>query len=139
MENKLVKRFFNDGFSYNDFFNFFDSLEERDILALAASDSSTPKVWDRFTDDKTNEKVIQIGIPGFSKNELEISIEDDAIFIKGEIKNENAKKFYRNSVSYSISDSNIDSESINVSLDNGILEIRYKILPGKDPKRIEIK
>jgi HSP20 family protein len=131
MENKLVKKFFEDGFLNTRFFDFFDFLEE--------SNTSLLKTWDKFEDDKTGEKVVQIGIPGFNKDELEISTEEDTIFIKGEIKNENTKKFYKNSISYSISDSNVDIGSINASLDNGILEIRYKILPGKEPQKIEIK
>jgi HSP20 family molecular chaperone IbpA len=97
------------------------------------------KVWDKFTDEETGEKVLQIGLPGFNKEDIEIGLDGDAIFIRGEIKNEEAKKFYKSSVSYSTIDSNIDPESIKASLDNGILEIRYKTQLGKEPKKIEIQ
>ena len=147
MDNKLAKRsdfaqnfmqrFFEDDFWHDDFFNF---LEDRwNMPSLTPSKNFATKAYDKFVDEKTGEKVLQVGLPGFNKEDISIGLDGDTIFIKGEMKNEDAKKFYKNSISYSTVDSNIDSESINASLENGILEIRYKTQEGKEPKRIEIK
>ena len=124
--NSLMNRFLND-----DFWNF-NSIFTDDFPKLES---------DRYYDKDTNEYVISLSLPGFTKDDISVEIENDMLVIKGEIKNEKTKKFIsQNTFSYSYSTNNLDIDAIKASMENGILEIRSK--PVKElniSKKIAIK
>jgi HSP20 family protein len=94
--------------------------------------------------------VVDISVPGFSKEELKIDFTDGILMVEGEHKvesNEEKKNYSRKEFSkksfcrsFRIPD-NVTSE-IDAKLENGILSISLKkkeLPPKQEPKKIEIK
>ena len=132
--------------------NFFPSVKNDDLLNRFLNDDywslnsiftdDVPKLeTDRYYDKETDENVISLSLPGFTKEDISVEINKDMLVISGEIKNEKTKKFIsQNKFSYSYSTNNIDVEDIKASMENGILEIRSKPLKKFGiSKKIEIK
>ena len=132
--------------------NIFPSVKNDDLLNHFLNDDywslssifkdDMPKLEsDRYYDKDTNENVISLSLPGFTKEDISVEIDKDMLVIAGEIKNEKTKKFIsQNKFSYSYSTNNIDVDNINASMENGILEIRTKPLKKINlSKKIEIK
>jgi len=93
-----------------------------------------------FFDEETKEYVINVQAPGFKREEIEIETDPTGISINGEIKDEDVKKRIGSKrFSYKMKRLGIDSESVQASLENGILEIRLKIAENKETKKIPIK
>lgn len=93
------------------------------------------------------EYIIVVELPGMSKDEITISVSDDILYVKGVRRvreKDNKVSYYHMEISYGPFERririprNIDYESMNVTLDNGLLKI---ILPlkAKIMKRIEIE
>ena len=122
----LIDRFLND-----DFWNF-NSIFSDEFPRIES---------DRYYDKDANEYVISLSLPGFTKDDISVDIENDMLVIKGEIKNEKTKKFIsQNKFSYSYSTNNLDIDTIAASMENGILEIRSKPIKELNiTKKIEVK
>jgi HSP20 family protein len=99
--------------------------------------------------DKDN-SVIEVQIPGVSKEDIEINLKDGMLHISAEQKVENVnddknyhvKEFSYSSFNRSISvPKDLTEEDINASFENGILKIELpkKEIENKNVKRIEIK
>lgn len=82
--------------------------------------------------ERGNELVIRADLPGMTKDDIDVDIEDDAIIIRGERRDErteNEQGFYQTERSYgsfyrSIPlPQGIDAEQANASFNNGVLEI----------------
>ena len=132
--------------------NIFPSVKNDDLLNHFLNDDywslssifkdDMPKLEsDRYYDKDTNENVISLSLPGFTKEDISVEIDKDMLVIAGEIKNEKTKKFIsQNKFSYYYSTNNIYVDNINASMENGILEIRTKPLKKINlSKKIEIK
>ena len=88
---------------------------------------------------------IKADVPGFDKEDIKISLDDNILTIQGERKKETTNKqenyiqkerFYTNfSKSIALYD-NVDIEKINASLKNGVLELQ---LPKKEAQEKKIK
>jgi HSP20 family protein len=100
--------------------------------------------------EEDNKIILEVEIPGFKKDDVKITLEENMLTISGEKKLETEKKdrkYYfseRMSGSFSRSftlDETIDKENISASFENGVLTITLnKIEPVKpDVKQIEIK
>lgn len=96
-------------------------------------------------DDKI---VIEMDIPGFSKEDIKVECENDNIHItaeREESENENKKYIHKERKSYgkyerSFHFENIDEESIEAKFNNGILSVSVKKeKENKNRKQIEIK
>lgn len=134
-------------FGHNDknFFNYLDNME-RNFFGDITQDFSQFR-----TDiiDKGNAFLLQAELPGFSKEDIKINIENKMLTIQAEhISNTEEKKenFVRRerkygSFSRSFDISAIDMDQIKASYENGILSLE---LPKKEPvvpanRQIEIK
>lgn len=117
---------------FNDFFN--DSW-----LTYKEIENQDPANY--YLDDETGEYVINAQIPGFAKEEINIEVDENGLKFSGELKNDDIKKKIGNKkFSYLMKVKNIDDKSIDASLENGILEIRFKKKENKKIlKKIEIK
>jgi HSP20 family molecular chaperone IbpA len=89
-------------------------------------------------DSDTKEHVITIHAPGFKKDEIKLEIDNRGLNIAGEIKDEK-RKAIRKKFSYLYGKNGINPDSVNASLEDGILTIRFKTDQGNNSKTIEIK
>lgn len=137
----LVKRYafeplslWNDLDNWNKVFKSYDSTKNTPI--------------DIIENDKSY--IVKVDVPGFEKEEISISVDDNILTIQGEKKQENddskenyiRKERYYSSFSKSISlYDNIDTNKINAELKNGILDLTLpkKTTQEKTLKKIEIK
>jgi HSP20 family protein len=94
--------------------------------------------------------VVDISVPGFTKDELKIDFTDGVLIVEGEHKietseekkNYSRKEFSKKSFSRSFRIPENVTNDIDAKLENGILSIAIKkreLPPVQEPKRIEIK
>ena len=107
-------------------------------------------MWSPQTEvfQRGNQLVIHADLPGMSKDDINVDIEDDQIIIRGERREEreqNEQGFYHTERSYgSFSRSiplpqGIDAEQANASFNNGVLEITMPMPAQKSRgRRVEI-
>jgi HSP20 family protein len=98
--------------------------------------------------EKEDKVVVRAEIPGMKQEEIDISVEDSTLTIKGERKAESEVKdedYYRCELSYgrfsrSIAlPSKVQAEKVAASYDDGILEITLPKAPEAKPKKIAVK
>ncbi|NMC59554.1 MAG: Hsp20/alpha crystallin family protein [Candidatus Methanofastidiosa archaeon] len=93
-----------------------------------------------YYDEQTKDHVITVQAPGFKKDDIEIEVDNRGISIKGEIKDEKTKgRLRRNTFHYAMTHYGIDSKTVDASLEDGILTIKFKNEKDKLSKKIEIK
>jgi len=129
---------------WDDFFNdsFFNNYS-------AANYNHTSPAVNIVEDD--NEYRIEVAVPGMSKKDFNINLEDDVLTISrehNEEKKENNQRYMRREFSYTafkrsfqLPDT-IDQENIKAGHDSGIISIRLpkrEEVVQKSPKKIEIK
>lgn len=91
-------------------------------------------------DEKNKEHLITVQTPGFKKDDIQIEVDNKGIILKGEIKNEDIKKRVgQKKFNYEMKKTGIDSKTVEASLDDGILLIKFKTEKEKSAKKIEIK
>lgn len=95
-----------------------------------------------------NNIVVKADLPGLKKEELQVSLENDVLTIRGERKSENEKKeknYHRVERSYGVFErqivlgSNIDESKVSASYKDGVLELTLPKSETSRTKRIEIK
>ena len=119
------------------------ALEKRDRERKSA-------VWSPNMDIKETEKeiIIKADLPGMKEEDIDVSIDEDQLIIKGERKVEKEEKekdyvrvernygsFYR---SFNIGVP-VKSDEVKASYKNGVLEINIPKAETRKPKKIEIK
>ena len=95
-----------------------------------------PRARIRENDD---DYTISLALPGFKKEDVDISIEDDTLVISSTVEQDDFKKSFVNR--YSIPE-DADVNKIEASMEDGILKvvvIKYKELPKTNIKKIDIK
>jgi HSP20 family protein len=109
------------------------------------SDSFTPRI-DISEDDKHIN--IEAEVPGVSKENLKITLQDNIITIEGEkkkINNDSSKNFYREERSFGSFKRSftlpveVDSDNVDAKFNNGILEIKLNKIEPKESKERVIK
>ena len=97
--------------------------------------------------EKEDEYVVRAELPGMKKDEIDVSVVEDTLTIKGERKAEEEVKeenYYLCERCYGSFErsvtlpSAIDTEKIKASYENGVLEIRLPKVPAVKPKKVEI-
>jgi HSP20 family protein len=121
----------------------FDALEKR-------SEGKRTTVWAPDVDIKETDKDIQLraDLPGMKKEDIDISVDEDQLVIKGERKFEKEEKdkdfvrversygsFYR---SFNIGVP-VKSDQIKASYKDGVLEVVLPKTEAKKPKKIEVE
>jgi len=93
-----------------------------------------------YFDKEKNEHVITIEASGFSKDDIEISVEEKGLKITGDLKDEKLKeRIGEKTLSYFVNLKNIGAKDAEASLDKGVLEIRCKRKEPKKSSKIIIK
>jgi len=126
---------------FNPFYRDRDTQKEQDIDSCIS--------WAPAADiyDTKDDYVVKLEIPGLSKEEVKIEVENDTLAVSGERKREdevkeeefhrverNSGKFYRAFVL----PQDVDAKKINASMKDGILELRVPKPEVRKPKNIPI-
>ena len=149
--NKSVPSLFNRDEFLTPFSTFIDSYFNDLLPSLDIGffkNGAYPKV---DVIDEENQVIINAEIPGLTKDQVSVEVDDGVLRIKGEKKEEDEQKgknyvhrelkhsaFCR---SFSIGE-NIDKDSVDAKFENGILNVTLKKTvptPKAEPKKIEIK
>ncbi len=98
--------------------------------------------------EKANEILVYCDLPGVRKDDVDISIANNVLTIKGEKKGEQKKdksKSYRNEIwngsfqrTISLPEV-VDAQKVEATMKNGVLSISLAKLEEKKPKQIEVK
>lgn len=90
--------------------------------------------------------IIQLAIPGFSKKDISIALDDEKLIIKSNLETKSEEMNYKlrefdfNTFSRSFSLSkDLDQEKISAKMDKGVLSIEIPYLPVIPAKQISIK
>ena len=92
--------------------------------------------------EEDKEHVIDVQVPGFKKDDINIEVDESGIYLKGEVNDESVRnKINRSQFSYAMRIRGINDKSIDASLEDGILTVKFKTLEPKKKtiKQIEIK
>ncbi len=125
------------------FDTFFRGSEQEESALL-------PSIWSPATDiaEHDNEYVVKVELPGVSKDEVKITMEENVLTIRGEKKQEKESKnssFHRVERSYGAFQrcftlpTNVRAEKIDASFNNGMLSIVLPKSEESKPKQIEVK
>lgn len=96
--------------------------------------------WPVEYDDKTGVYSTMLELPGFTKDNLEIKIEGNNLIVKGTLLDDKIKNVVsKSSVYQSVYIKDIDPESIDAELLNGILYLKFKTTENKNIHTISIK
>lgn len=130
-----------------DLFNEFDRMFER---STANYPYRRAEHWGLALDVIENEEgyVIKASVPGISPDELEITLEDNVLTIKGEVENNeeiNEEKYHLRERRYGSFSRSVkfpvlvNSEAVEASYDKGVLTLDVPKAEEVKPKRIAIK
>ena len=118
-KNQFMPTFWDDFFQ-NSVFND-DWFTNRDVEVYKQ------KPAHYFYDEENKQHVITAEVAGFTKDDIDIEIDERGIIISGEIKDEKLKeRLGEKKISYIMKQENINPKDVEASLENGILEIRFK-------------
>ena len=91
-------------------------------------------------DEENKEHVINVQVPGFKKENIEVEVDNTGISLKGEITDETLKGRVGNKkFHYVMKKMGIDSKNVDASLEDGILLVKFKTTKEKTSKRIEVR
>lgn len=97
--------------------------------------------------EKKNDLIVKAEIPGMDKEDIEVTLEDGVLTLKGEKKREEKKEeegrttseFYYGTFMRSISlPADVDEEKINASYKNGVLRITLPKKESSKPRQLRI-
>jgi HSP20 family protein len=143
----LVRRSPDGVFAVRPFFRPFSLLEEVEEMARSAFETGLNPKLDMY--EEGNELVVKAELPGVSKKDIEISIEDDVLTIKAEKKeekeegDEGATHYTRERRFGSYTrcmtlPAQVNAEGVTATLKKGLLEIKLPKAEIPESKKIEI-
>jgi HSP20 family molecular chaperone IbpA len=124
----------------DDMFEDFDSIFMHPFFSGLSIPERNHIIGKEDFDEKTNEFNIMLAVPGFSKDDININIIGDTLNINGEIKSNKSKRIFSEAtIKQAKRIKNLDPKTVKVSLQDGILDIKYKLKKKDSPKAIEVK
>ena len=144
----LIRRSPNGVLALRPVFRPFRLIEEVEEMARSAFDGDMTPKTDMFEED--GHLVVKTELPGISKKDLDISLENDVLTIKAEKKEEKEEgekgttnytreRRFGQYVRYMSLPTRVDTENITATLKKGLLEIRMPKAEEPKAKQIEIK
>ncbi len=121
------------------------TLWRRPLMWWTPSEGMLPAI-EMF--DKKDKIVVRAEIPGVKPEDIDVSISDSMLTIKGERKSETEVKeedYYRSEMTYgrfsrSVSlPEKVQAEHIDANYDDGILEVTLSKVPEAKPKKVAVK
>ena len=98
--------------------------------------------------DRESELLVRAEIPGVKKDDLDVSVSDDNVTIRGEVKHETAEEegeYYHREMTYGsfyrtiALPAGVDTEKCKVTFKDGILEMKLPKLEAAKRRKIEIE
>lgn len=98
--------------------------------------------------DRENDVILQLNVPGFNQDDIDIKVDDNIITISAEKTNETKENSFnyivheRRSGKFSRSikiNDDLDINTIDAKLENGVLNINIQKKNKREPKKITIK
>jgi len=98
--------------------------------------------------DHENELILHAEVPGVKKDGLEVSVSDDSVTIRGEVKHETAEEegeYYHREMTYGsfyrtiVLPVGVDTEKCKVTFKDGVLEMKLPKLEAAKRRKIEIE
>ena len=144
----LVRRSPNGVYAVRPFFHTFNLLNEIEEMARHTFESGLSPHMDMYEED--NQVIIKAEMPGVSKKDINISLEDDVITIKAE-KKEEKEESEKGTTEYTRErrfgqyvrrlalPGKVDAENVTATLKKGLLEIKLPRTEEPEAKHIEIK
>ena len=110
--------------SFNKINNLFDELMGNPMRELEkVSIFDNPRSYSPTETEDSH--MIELSVPGFTKKEIDVEVNDGTLTISSEIKEEDETKYKKSfSRSYYLP-SNVDTDSCSAKLENGILSISF--------------
>jgi HSP20 family protein len=144
----LIRRSPNGVLALRPVFRPFRLLEEVEEMARSAFDTDMTPKTDMFEED--GHLIIKAEMPGISKKDLDISLEDDKLTIKAEKKEEKEEgdkgttnytreRHFGQYIRYMTLPTRVDAENITATLKKGLLEIKMPKAEEPKARQIEIK
>lgn len=141
---------------FQEFERFFDSFLGRGGMPSLRWDHP---LWERFAAfekgvpkvdviERDAEVVVRAEVPGFEREDLEVSVTDRSVTVKGEHRQEKKEEqgeFFRSEISSGSFSrtvalpSDIDADRAEASFKNGILELTLPKLKQASRRRVEVK
>ncbi|MFW6346165.1 MAG: Hsp20/alpha crystallin family protein [Halomonas sp.] len=141
---------------FHEFDRFFDGVFDRGWMPMLRRDHP---LWDRFAAfegkmpkvdviERDGEVVVRAEVPGFEREDLEVSVTDRSVTVKGEHRQEQKEEegeYYRSEItSGSFSRTvalpgDIDADKAEASFKNGILELTLPKLNKANRRKVEVK
>ncbi|TDN99188.1 MULTISPECIES: Hsp20/alpha crystallin family protein [Halomonas] len=112
---------------------------------FAAFEQGMPKV---DVIDRDAEVVVRAEVPGFERDELDVTVTDDAVTLKGEHREENKQEegdyfhseISRGSFTRTVAlPGEIDADKADASFKNGVLELTLPKLKQANRRKVEVK
>ena len=127
----------------------FEDIFGRPFFPIAWRRAPARRAWSPPLEayEKEEEYVVKVELPGMKKEEIEVSVMEDTLTIKGErrveeeVKEENYYLCERCYGSFERSitlPSSVDMAKVKASYENGILEIKLPKVPEVKPRKVEI-
>jgi len=91
-----------------------------------------------YHDAEQNQEVILIQAAGFKREDIDIQVNNKGIVLKGKIQDSLKDQLSRNEFHCIYHKDDVDADSVNASLENGILKVTFKTLEQKTSKKINI-
>lgn len=98
--------------------------------------------------DREGELIVRAEVPGVKKDDLDVSVTDDSVTIRGEVKHETAEEegeYYHREMTYGSFyriiplPAGVDTEKCKVTFKDGILEMKLPKLEVAKRRKIEIE
>jgi HSP20 family protein len=143
----LVRRSPNGVLALRPVFRPFSLLEEVEEMARSAFETGMTPKMDVF--EENGELVVRAELPGVSKKDLDINLEDDILTIKAEKKEEKEEgekgtthytreRRFGQYIRYMKLPARVDAEKISATLKKGLLEIKLPKAEDPGSKKIDI-
>jgi HSP20 family protein len=81
---------------------------------------------------KDNGYLVEIPVPGFSPDQIEVTVQDDTVMISGSSER-------RNFTRQIVLPDEIDPENISATVENGMLRLQLPVRPQAQPRKIAIQ
>lgn len=128
-------------------FPHFDRLLD-DAMSGAVGSAQSPRAYQPAIDVRTNaqEIVFVCDVPGLREEDLEVSLEEDTLTIKGKRPYDGSEKdnvwlgrrYGAFSKSYKLPDL-VDGENLSATLEYGVLTVRVPRKQKPEPRRVQVK